>query len=62
MDNNQLAIAYATSKVLGYEKSIDDFENELLEIYSKTIKELNSRPTKSGKAEATENPFRRTMY
>ena len=58
MDNKQKANAYAIAKVLGYEKSIDEFIQEYSQYYEKTIKELNSRPFELGKAEAIENPLK----
>lgn len=61
MDNKQLALAYATAKIMGYKKSVDAFKTEFLEIYNKTIGELNSTPPEIGTAEAMQNPFRRIM-
>lgn len=61
MDNKQLALAYSTAKMLGYEKSVDVFKAEFTEIYNKTISELNSNLSESGTVEAVQNPFRRTM-
>ena len=42
MDNKQLANAYAIAKVLGYEKSVDEFKEKYDQYYSKTINILNS--------------------
>ena len=43
MDNKQLANAYAIAKVLGYEKSVEIFKEELAKVYDETLKELNSK-------------------
>lgn len=61
MDNKQLALAYATAKIMGYEKSVDTFKLEFSKIYNETINELNPTPSESGTAEAVQNPFRRIM-
>ena len=58
MDNKQLANAYAIAKVLGYEKSVEIFKEELAKVYDETLKELNSKPIIPAKAEATKNPLR----
>ena len=57
MDTKQLANAYSIAKVMGYSKSIDDFQEEYEKIFKETINELNSRPVKLAKVEAVENPF-----
>ena len=62
MDNKQLSNAYAIAKVLGYEKSIDEFKEKYDQYYSETINDLNSRPVKLAKTEATQNPFRNASF
>ena len=57
MDNKQLANAYAIAKVLGYEKSVDEFKEKYDQYYSKTINILNSKPVMPAKAEATKIRF-----
>lgn len=61
MDNQQIARAYAIAKVLGYEKSVDEFKEKYSQYYSETINELNSRLVKLAKVEAVQNPFRSTI-
>lgn len=62
MDSKQLANAYAIAKVLGYEKSVDDFKEKYDQYYSETINILNSKPVKLAKVEAVQNPFRNTNF
>lgn len=62
MDNKQLANAYAIAKVLGYEKSIDEFKEKYDQYYSEAINDLNSRPVKLAKTEATQNQFRNASF
>lgn len=62
MDNKQLANAYAIAKVLGYEKSVEIFKEELAKVYDETLKELNSKPIELAKVEAMKNPFKSTTY
>lgn len=62
MDNKQLANAYAIAKVLGYEKSIDEFKEKYSQYYSEVINDLNQRPIESAKVEATQNPFRNASF
>ena len=62
MDNKQLANAYAIAKVLGYDKSVDEFKEEYDQYYSKTINELNSKPVELAKVEAVQNPYRNTNF
>lgn len=40
MDNKQKANAYAIAKVLGYEKSVEEFINEYSQYYDETYKKL----------------------
>lgn len=42
MDNKQKANAYAIAKVLGYEKSVEEFINEYSQYYDETYKKLQS--------------------
>lgn len=62
MENKQLASAYAIAKVLGYDKSVDDFKEKYGQYYSETINELNSKPVNPAKVEAVQNPFKITNY
>ncbi len=62
MDNKQLANAYAIAKVLGYNKSVDEFKEKYDQYYSETINKLNSTPVKPAKVEAIQNPFKSTTY
>ena len=62
MDNKQLANAYAIAKVLGYNKSVDEFKEKYDQYYSETINKLNSTPVKLAKVEAMQNPFKSTTY
>ena len=62
MDNKQLANAYAIAKVLGYEKSVDEFKEKYDQYYSKTINILNSKPVELAKVESMQNPFKSTTY
>lgn len=62
MDNKQLSNAYAIAKVLGYEKSIDEFKEKYDQYCSEAINDLNSRPVKLAKTEATQNPFRNASF
>lgn len=62
MDNKQLANAYAIAKVLGYDKSVDEFKEKYDQYYLETINELNSTPVKQAKVEVMQNPFKSTTY
>lgn len=62
MDNKQIAVAYSTAKLLGCEKSIDDFKKEIKPIFDETINELNSQPIEPSKVEAGINPFRNSTF
>lgn len=62
MDNKQLASAYSIAKVLGYDKTVDDFQEKYGQYYSETINELNSKPVNPAKVEAVKNPFRGTNF
>lgn len=60
MDNKQKANAYAIAKVLGYEKSVEDFIKEYSQYYDETYNKLQSELPKNT-ASAIENPFK-TQY
>lgn len=62
MDNKQIANAYAIAKVLGYDKSVDEFKEKYDQYYSETINDLNSQPVTPAKVEAIQNPFKSTTY
>lgn len=62
MDNKQLANAYAIAKVLGYEKSVDEFKEKYDQYYLETINKLNSKPIELAKVEAVQNPYRNTNF
>ena len=51
MENKQVANAYAVSKILGCDKSFDDFEKEYSQYYNQAIEELSSRPVETSKVE-----------
>ena len=55
MDNKQLANAYAIAKVLGYEKSFEEFISEYSQYYDETYKKLQSELPKN-EAYAVEYP------
>ena len=42
MDNKQKSSAYAIAKVLGYEKSFEEFISEYSQYYDETYKKLQS--------------------
>lgn len=60
MDKKQIANAYAIAKLLGYDKSVDEFIKKYDQYYSEAINTLNSRPVELAKVEAIQNPFRST--
>mgnify|MGYP006976685928 CR=1 FL=1 len=47
MDNKQLANAYAIAKVLGYEKSIDEFKEKLHDVEAAYEAQMNGKTIKS---------------
>ena len=57
MDNKQKANTYAIAKVLGYEKSVEDFIKEYSQYYDETYNKLQSELPKNT-VSATKNPFR----
>lgn len=58
MDNKQKVSMYALAKVLGYEKSLDDFISEYSQYYEEAVKEFSSKPIEPAKIEAVKNPMR----
>lgn len=58
MDNQKKASLYAVAKVLGYEKSLDDFISEYSKHYDEAIKELNAKPVEPAKVKAVPSPYR----
>ncbi|CUO85744.1 Uncharacterised protein [[Eubacterium] contortum] len=56
MTNEQIANAYAITKVLGSDLSFDEFQKIYSEYYTESINELNSR-LEYAKCEAVERPF-----
>lgn len=57
MVKEQIASAYAISKVLGCELSLDEFEKQYSQYYEEYINELNSRPVPLAQATAFKKPF-----
>lgn len=62
LDNKQLAHDYAIAKILGYDKSVNEFKEKYDQYYSETISELNSKPVEIAKVAPVKNPFRSTNY
>lgn len=58
MDSEQIASAYAVAKIMGYEKSVDDFEAECEPIYKEAYSLVLQKRNKPGEADAAVNPFR----
>lgn len=57
MDIKQKANAYAIAKVLGYQKSVEDFTKEYSQYYDEAYEKLQSK-LEPNKVEVTQNPFR----
>lgn len=57
MDNNQNASSYAIAKVLGYNKSFEQFIEEYSQYYEETLQSIKSQ-TPTNTVQATQNPFR----
>lgn len=57
MVKEQIASAYAISKVLGCELSLDEFEKQYSQYYEEFINELNSRPTPLAQTTVFKKPF-----
>lgn len=58
MDSEQVASAYAVAKIMGYEKSVDDFEAEYEPIFKEARSSILQKRNKPAPVDAVPNPFR----
>lgn len=56
MENKQIAYAYTLVKMLGYEKSLDEFKSDFETIYKSALNNLSGQD-QLAKVEAIKNPF-----
>lgn len=57
MDDKQKASSFAVAKVLGYDKSFEQFVEEYSKYYDETLQKIKENTPKNT-VTATENPFR----
>lgn len=60
MDDKQKASSFAIAKVLGYDKSFEQFIKEYSQYYDETLQKLKENMPKNT-VEAVQNPFRHNL-